>query len=78
MKKLTSLGLVACAVLLGACGEKPQVAATKKADDKPWQGAAGAQVAADWKVGDQASWEAHLKMRTERGQNEYTRASAQP
>ena len=78
MKKLASLGLVACAVLLGACGEKQQVAATKKADDKPWQGAAGGQVAVGWKVGDQASWEEQLKTRSERGQNEYTRASAQP
>ena len=78
MKKLMSLGLVACAVLLAACGEKPQVAATKKADEKPWQGAAGGQVAAGCKVGDQASWEAQLKTRSERGQNEYNRASAQP
>ena len=77
MKQLMTLGLVACAVLLVACGEKPQVAATKKADDKPWQGAAGGHVAPGWKVGDQASWEEHLKTRSQRGQNEYTRASAQ-
>ncbi len=78
MNKLISLGLVSCAVLLAACGEKPQVAATKKADDKPWQGAAGGQVTAGWKVGDQASWQEELKIRTQRGQNEYTRATAQP
>ena len=78
MRKLMSLGVMACMVLLSACAEKPQVAATKKADDKPWQGASGGQVTTDWKVGDQVSWEAQLKTRSERGQNEYTRASAQP
>ena len=76
--RVLSFCLLTGAMLLAACGEKPQVAATKKADDRPWEGAVGGQVVTGWKVGDQASWEEQLKMRSQRGQNEYTRASAQP
>jgi outer membrane biogenesis lipoprotein LolB len=61
------------AVTLAACGEKPQTASGRKTDAKPWEGMAQATHSADgYKAGDKAVWEAQLKARTERGQNEYT------
>lgn len=78
MKPIIVLGLTTTALLLTACSEKPQTAATKQADAKPWAGAEGGQVAAGWKPGDQGSWEEHLRTRTQQGQNEYTRAPAKP
>lgn len=78
MKSMISLGLVASALALTACSEKPQTADTRKSDAKPWSGAAGGQVATGWKAGDQGSWEEHLRTRTQQGQNEYTRVPAKP
>lgn len=79
MTRLHLLGLLAAAALLSACTEKPQTAATRQADGKPWQGlAAGQSPGAGFQAGDQASWEEHLRTRTQRGQNEYTRAPAKP
>ena len=66
---------LAC-LTLTACGEKPQTAGTRKADVAPAQGAVGAYTAPGWKQGDAASWEAHMKKRSE-GQNEYTRTARQ-
>ena len=77
MTKRTTLGTLVLAALLCACTEKPQTAATHKADGKPWEGAQEAYVAQGWKVGDQASWEQQMRNRAQ-GQNEYSRAPAQP
>ena len=76
MKTTISLGLVSLALLLSACAEKPQTAATKNFDTKPWDGAQTSYAAPGWKAGDQASWEEQLKTRSQ-GQNEYSRAPAQ-
>ena len=73
------LGLVAVAALLSACAEKPQSAATRQHDGKPWQGVvAGQSPDAGFKAGDKVAWEEQLRNRTQRGQNEYTRAPAKP
>ena len=77
MKTTVTLGLLAAALLLSACAEKSQTAATKKLDTKPWEGAQPGYTAAGWKAGDQASWEEQMKTRSQ-GQNEYTRAPAKP
>ena len=77
MKTAFTLGLLATALLMSACAEKAQTAATKKFDTKPWEGAQPAFTAAGWKAGDQASWEEQLKTRSQ-GQNEYSRAPAKP
>jgi len=78
MKAAATFTILAAAVLLSACAEKPQTAGTKKFDAKPWEGAPGsAYVAAGWKAGDQAAWEAHMKTRSQ-GQDEYSRAPAKP
>ncbi len=64
------------AVPLAGC-DKAQTAgqgAAKKADAKPWEGviAGDGFTANGYKAGDKTAWEAQLKARTERGQNEYT------
>ena len=77
--RTTLAATLAAMLLLSACAEKPQTAATKQHDAKPWQGVAAGQSAdAGWKAGDQAAWEEQLRNRAQRGQNEYTRAAAQP
>jgi major membrane immunogen (membrane-anchored lipoprotein) len=76
MTRSTLWTTLAMAVLLTACGEKAQTAATHKADGKPWEGAQSAFTAPGWQAGDRASWEAQMKSRSQ-GQNEYSRAPAQ-
>ena len=77
MKSLGLLAALAALSMLGACAEKSQVAATRKSDGKPWEGAQNAYVVQGWKVGDQASWEQQLKARSQ-NQNEYARTQAKP
>ncbi len=68
---------VAAVTALSGCGEKVQTAGSeKRTDAKPWEGAHAAYTADGWKAGDKAAWEAHLKTRTERGQNEYPRTGS--
>lgn len=73
-----SVTFTAAALCLGlvACGEKPQTAGKRKADQSAYATAAGAYTAGDWKAGDSAGWELQLTRRAQNGQNEYTRASA--
>ncbi len=68
--------VAALAAALAACGEKPQTAATKKSDGKPWEGAQNSFVAQGWKAGDKDSWDAQMRTRSQ-GQNEYSRSAAQ-
>lgn len=58
---------------LAACGEKPQVLENHKQDGSAYTGTNKAFVVKDWKQGDKASWESHLKARGQYGQNDYTR-----
>ena len=75
--RLALLAMAGALLGLAGCGERAQTAgqgATKKADAKGWEGAQTTLYTAEgFKAGDKAAWEAHLKARTERGQNEYTR-----
>ncbi len=64
--------VAALAAALSACGEKPQTAATKKSEGKPWEGVQKSHMAQGWKPGDQASWESQLRVRAQ-AQNEYVR-----
>jgi hypothetical protein len=70
----------AVAVPFAGCGEKAQTATpAKKADAQAWEGVQSTAYAAEgFKAGDKAAWEAHLKARAERGQNEYSRTAAKP
>lgn len=63
---------VALAALLCACGETPQTLGTGK-DASPYTGTGKAFVDGGWKQGDKASWESHMKARTQQGQNDYGR-----
>ena len=71
------LSLALATLLLGACGEKPQTAATHKSDGKPWESAKTAYTAPGWTAGDKTAWEQQLRLRSQ-GQNEYSRAPAKP
>lgn len=72
----TTVVLASLALVLAACGEKPQFAQTRKSDAQPWSGTASpAYAASGWKQGDEASWEEQMRNRAQ-GQNEYTRVAA--
>ncbi|VTU20726.1 hypothetical protein H6CHR_01444 [Variovorax sp. PBL-H6] len=89
MRRLALIAAASAAVaLLAACGEKPQTNAQGvKYDAPPWSGTstgtgsnAGTQAttgtaftASGWNVGDKNAWQQHLKVRTQNGQNDYTR-----
>jgi hypothetical protein len=72
--KRSLLGVVAVslAAVLVACGERPQTAAGRKTDAKPWQGADNPYVAGGWKAGDKVSWEEQMRVRAQT-QNDYNK-----
>ena len=60
-------------LLCAACGEKVQttpVGNERKAATGNWRGTDNLYRVPGWTPGDQASWEAHLRARTQ-GQNDY-------
>ena len=64
---------LACALVLGACGERVQttpVGTERKADTKSWVASDNVYVAPGWTPGDKASWEAQLRARAQ-SQNDY-------
>ncbi|MES2960239.1 MAG: hypothetical protein V4792_18775 [Pseudomonadota bacterium] len=72
-----TIALLMMALGGAGCGEKAQTAtAAKKADAKAWESASSTYAAPDWKGGDQAAWEAQMRIRAQ-GQNEYSRSAAQ-
>lgn len=73
MKQL--LIIIASTTLLAACGEKPQTAGNAKQDAPAYSGTGKAFADKDWKQGDKASWESHLKSRGLNGQNDYAKAN---
>jgi hypothetical protein len=71
MKKV--IFAVALVAGLSACGDKPQALETSKKDSAAFTGTGKPFVNQNWKQGDKASWESHLKARNQYGQNDYTR-----
>ena len=73
MKKI----ICAAAILLlaSACSDKPQSAGGVKGDTAPYAGTGKGYAEGTWKQGDKASWESALKVRTQNGQNDYTKAN---
>lgn len=65
--------LLAGALALAACGEKPQTAGTGRKDVAAYQGAQNSFVAPGWTPGDKTSWEQRLRARGENSQNEYNK-----
>jgi hypothetical protein len=67
--------VLSAALLLAACGDKPQSLGEGRKSAAPWAGT-GAWPRSrrqGWKVGDKTSWEGEMRARTQYGQNEYTR-----
>ncbi len=62
----------AMALTLVACSENPQTAnSQKRKDSPPYAGASQAYNDAGWKAGEKASWQEHLKVRAQRGQDDH-------
>ena len=77
MKRILSIAIaVAGLAALAACSERPQTLDSGvKVDAQAFQGTGLAYAVPGWKQGDKASWEQHLKVRTQNGQNDYTRVN---
>lgn len=76
MRTKLVLMAAAAALLLVGCGEKPQsLAGGKKPDTTSWQDVPKAHVDPGWTAGDRKAWEDHLRVRAQRGQNDYSRSS---
>ncbi len=70
------LGGLAVLVTLSACTEKPQTVGSRAAGDSAFKGTGSAPYTdPGWKAGDATSWEEHIRMRTQSGQNEYVRST---
>jgi hypothetical protein len=75
MSVRSTIGWALLAFAVVGCGEKAQTAgAGKKADAKAWESSQAAYLATGWKGGDQAAWEAQMRLRVQ-GQNEYSRTA---
>ena len=79
-RALALMALGSAALLLAACGEKPQTNAQGvKLDAVPWSGTGTQQntgtafTASGWQVGDKNTWQQQLKTRAQNGQNDYVR-----
>jgi hypothetical protein len=72
MKPIALITAAVLATQLAACGEKPQTATPRKADEKVWQSNDPAYTTAGYKAGDAAAWDAQNRQRTQ-AQNEYNR-----
>ena len=74
---MRALTLAAAVAMLAACGEDPQTANRGRQDTAAFQGTGkkAPYVADGWKAGDRNSWEQHLKVRTQQGQNDYAKVN---
>ena len=71
--KFKGVLMAAAAVLLTACGAKPDPSqVSRKLDQKPSAGADVAYAAPGWKAGDATSWDQQVRTRAQ-AQNEYAR-----
>ncbi|MBQ0957824.1 hypothetical protein KAK06_02530 [Ideonella sp. 4Y11] len=80
MRATRLIALSALALLVSACGERPQTGEgpRKKADTKAATGTDNGYAAAGWTQGDETGWNNQLRARAQQGQNEYTRSPAAP
>jgi hypothetical protein len=75
MKRIIAATAIVFAILAAACSEKPQSAGGVKGDSAPYTGTGKAYAEDNWKQGDKASWESALKVRTQNGQNDYSKTN---
>jgi len=71
MKRIVWIAVAVTA--LAACTESPQKLQTSSRDTPAYSGTGKAFANQDWKQGDKANWESHLKARSQYGMNDYTR-----
>ncbi len=76
MKRLAYPILCTALMALAACTEKPQTAGAGQLDQPAYRGSGSNFTASDWTPGDRTSWEQQLKVRAQRGQNEYNKTSS--
>jgi hypothetical protein len=72
MYKIIAATALLC--LASACSEKSQSEGGVKGDTAPYTGTGKAYAESNWKQGDKSSWESALKVRTQNGQNDYSKA----
>jgi hypothetical protein len=69
MRRLRWALLIAAVAGLGACGDRVQTIGTsnaRHADTNAWEiSSSDASIAPGWTVGDRASWDDHLRRRTQ-------------
>lgn len=66
--------LITAFLVLTACGDKQQTAATPSKDSAPHTGTGVASFTQPgWKAGDKVGWEQQLKARMQNSQNDYSR-----
>ena len=79
MRKTTLIAVtlsMASTFFLTGCGDQPQTLGTAaKQDSAAYLGTGRPYVDSGWKPGDKASWESHLRARTQGGQNDYSKAN---
>jgi len=75
--KRLAIPLGAAALLaLAGCAEPDQTETGVRSDTAVWQGTGVKPfVASGWNAGDKNSWEQHLKVRTQQGQNDYAKVN---
>ena len=63
--------------VLAGCGDEPQTlnSSGTRADTQAFQGTGKPYAVPGWKQGDKTSWEQQLKVRTQMGQNDYTKVN---
>ncbi len=67
--------VLSAAACMAACGDQLQTAGNVKHDAAPYTGTGKPYADKGWKAGDKAGWESHLKVRTQNGQNDYTKTN---
>lgn len=73
---LTIAAVVAAAATLAACADREQtIESGVITDTAAFQGTGKVYAVPGWKQGDKASWEQHLKTRTQMGQNDYAKVN---
>ena len=76
MRTAIVLTLAAAAFAVAGCTEREQTAGGSKSDQPAYMGSTQPAFAAQgWKPGDRTSWEQELKVRADRGQNEYAKTT---
>ena len=76
MRTVIVFTLAAAVLAVAGCAEHEQTAGGSKSDQPAYMGTdQPAFMAQGWKSGDRTSWQQELKVRADRGQNEYAKTT---